>query len=205
MVAVCYRNAWKIVVKSTTQGKPAEPAAEVEFQADPAEQAQQAYVTLLFIRYRGVLHRYAERLLGSGEDAADLVQETYYRLMRRPLTSQFESAARAYLFQTIRNLAKDSYRRNGRRFASSHVTLDEDLSDDTRTPEEFVASQQIVTELLLAVRRLPAEQRIVLLLNRDRGMTLEDIAEHLGISKRTAERRLRAAIECLTQAMEFVR
>ncbi|MBK7249871.1 MAG: sigma-70 family RNA polymerase sigma factor [Gammaproteobacteria bacterium] len=172
---------------------------------DPVEQARQAFVTALFVRYRGTLLRYAERLVGSVEDAADLVQETYYRVMRRPMASQFEAAVRAYLFQTMRNLAKDSYRRNGRRFASSHVAVDDELPDAALTPEEFVASQQTATELLLAVRRLPSEQRVVLLLNREQDMTLEDIAEHLGISKRTAERRLRTAIESLVQAMRLAR
>lgn len=171
---------------------------------EPLEQAQQAFVTALFIRYRGALLRYAEHLMGSVEDAADLVQETYYRIMRRPMTSQFEAIARAYLLQTMRNLAKDAYRTNGRRFARFHVTIDEELPDSAQTPEEIVAAQQAASELLLAVRRLPQEQRVVLVLNRHQDMTLEDIAKQLGISKRTAERRLQTAIESLIQTVGFV-
>ena len=35
--------------------------------------------------------------------------------------------------------------------------------------------------------------------------SLEDIAEHLGISKRTAERRLRTAIDALMQTVRLMR
>jgi RNA polymerase sigma-70 factor (ECF subfamily) len=177
--------------------------AEVGDSGEPLEQAQQAFITALFVRYRGTLLRYAERLVGSVEDAADLVQETYYRVMRRPMTSKLEAAARAYLLQTMRNLAKDVYRANSRRFARFHVMIDEDLPDAVQTPEELVTAQQAVSELLQAVHRLPTDQRVVLLLNRQQDMTLDDIAAQLGISKRTAERRLRTALESLLQTVRL--
>lgn len=176
---------------------------EVGDSGEPLEQAQQAFITALFVRYRGTLLRYAERLVGSVEDAADLVQETYYRVMRRPMTSKLEAAARAYLLQTMRNLAKDVYRANSRRFSRFHVMIDEDLPDGVQTPEEFVTAQQTVSELLQAVHRLPTDQRVVLLLNRQQDMTLDDIAAQLGISKRTAERRLRTALESLLQTVRL--
>lgn len=82
-----------------------EPAA-----ADPVVQSQQAYVTLLFNRYRGALHRYLARLV-SVDDAAELVQETYFRLLRHGQMVQLEAMARSFLFQTATNLARDLRRR----------------------------------------------------------------------------------------------
>lgn len=172
---------------------------------DPVGQQQEAYLTLLFVRHRGTLLRYAERLTGSSDDAADLVQETYYRVLRRPLSTQFEAVAKVYLFQILQNLAKDSYRRNHRRFVSSHADLDDGLPDDSPTPEELVASEQRVSALFDAMMRLPSEQRAVLLLSREQGMTMEDVAGHLGISKRTAERRLHTALESLLQVSGCIR
>jgi DNA-directed RNA polymerase specialized sigma24 family protein len=41
------------------------------------------------------------------EEAADLVQETYYRLLRRGGTIELDFMARALLFHTATNLARD--------------------------------------------------------------------------------------------------
>lgn len=186
------------LVNSTLQNEP----NDIGRAADPVEQQQGAYLTLLFVRYRGSLLRCAERLLGSADDAADLVQETYYRVLRRPLSSGFESIAKVYLFQVLRNLAKDSYRGNRRHFATHHVDLDEGLPDDSPTPEDIVATEQRVSALLDAMSRLSTEQRMVLLLSREHGLAMDDVARHLGISKRTAERRLQSALEFLLQVPE---
>ena len=53
-----------------------EPATAV-----PADPSHRAYVTMLFNRHRVSLQRYLMRLVPP-DDAAELVQESYYRLLR---------------------------------------------------------------------------------------------------------------------------
>ena len=57
------------------------PQAVPQPESASTADADRAYVTLLFNKYRVALQRYLSRLVPA-EDAAELVQETYFRLLR---------------------------------------------------------------------------------------------------------------------------
>jgi RNA polymerase sigma factor (sigma-70 family) len=180
-----------IVLKSTDT----RPEEDV---ADPAHAAQRAFLTLLFNKYRGALLRHVGRFATSKEDAADLVQDTYMRVMDKISVSRFDAAARAYLFQTATNLARDHYRRQKFR---AHASLDEapeeTLLAHDPTPEQVLASNQITAALSAAIRDMPEDARAVFVLARSRNLTYDDIARHLGIGRRTVERRMASAMTFL--------
>ncbi|MGR6532018.1 sigma-70 family RNA polymerase sigma factor [Brevundimonas sp. RM1] len=58
--------------------------------------------------------------------------------------------------------------------------------------------------LVRAIRRLPRGCRDVFVLHRFAGMPLEQIAEHLGIEKKTVETRLAEALVRLGRAVDEV-
>src|SRR5271170_4887874 len=88
------------------------------------EQSHREYLAHLFVKHRASLHRYLARLVRF-EDAAELVQETYCRLLRHGNTVRLEAMARAFLFHTATNLARDHRRRRMARLADRHVQLDD--------------------------------------------------------------------------------
>lgn len=170
--------------------------------ASPTDEAQRAFLTLLFNKYRGALLRHVGRMVRSREDAADLVQDTYLRVMDRISVQRFDAAARAYLFQTATNLARDYYRRQ--RFRA-HAPLDEQQDEALLahgpTPEQIVAANQVSAALASAIQRMPEEVRAVFVLARGRDLSYEEIARHLGIGRRTVERRMAAALAFLAQRL----
>lgn len=170
--------------------------------ASPTDEAQRAFLTLLFNKYRGALLRHVGRMVHSREDAADLVQDTYLRVMDRISVQRFDAAARAYLFQTATNLARDYYRRQRfRAHASLDEQQDEALLAHGPTPEQIVAANQINAALAGAIQRMPEEVRAVFVLARGRDLSYEEIARHLGIGRRTVERRMAAALALLAQRL----
>src|SRR6266702_2587245 len=130
--------------------------------ADPLPDTQRALLVLLFNKYRGALLRHLERLVHSREDAAELVQETYLRVLSRIQTSRFEAAARAYLFHTATNLARDHFRRQ--RFRA-HDRLDElsdaDLRSSSPPPEQTIAADEVLALLRSSILELPPATRAV--------------------------------------------
>jgi RNA polymerase sigma-70 factor (ECF subfamily) len=170
--------------------------------ADPIPDSQRALLILLFNRYRGALTRHVERLVHSREDAAELVQETYLRVMRQIQASQFETAARAYLFQTATNLAYDHFRKGRHR---DHDRID-DLSEaqlpaGDPPPEQLLAADQTLARLRSAMLKLPAETRDVFLRARLQNQSHAQISRELGVSIRTIERRMAQAMELLTATL----
>jgi RNA polymerase sigma factor (sigma-70 family) len=170
--------------------------------ADPTEQSQQAYITLLFNKYRGALHRYLSRLVPI-DDAAELVQETYFRLLRHGQMVQLEAMARSFLFQTATNLARDFRRRRNVRRADDHVELDEETNvGQDFDPGEHLTAEQVLGALERAIVGLPRETRTVFVLNRFRDMSYPAIAEAMNLSPRTVARKMAEAMSKLSSVLE---
>jgi RNA polymerase sigma factor (sigma-70 family) len=167
----------------------------------PSDPSHRAYVTTLFNRHRVSLQRYLMRLV-SPEDAAELVQESYYRLLRHGEMVRVDAMARSFLFQTATNLARDHHRRRASHRASRHVPLeDEEIVQDHLGPDELLAGEQVRALLERAIAALPQDTRTVFLLHRFRDLTYPQIAEVMSLSARTVARKMAEAIERLSAAM----
>lgn len=165
---------------------------------DPLSDGERAYLTLLFNKYRGPLHRYLSRVVRSSDDVAELVQETYFRVMRHAGTMRFEAVARAYLFQTAANLMREYYRRRTVRHADQHLPLDEiEALRDEDAPERLALRDEALSCLRSAIEKMPRDLRDVFVLSRFRQQTYPEIASALGVSTRTVERRMHQALEFL--------
>src|ERR1700722_6323337 len=179
---------------------PSDPgtAADSGAGADAADQSQRAYITLLFNKYRGALHRYLSRLVAF-DDGAELVQETYFRLLRHGQMVQLEAMARSFLFQTATNLARDFRRRRNVRRADDHVELDEETNvGQDFDPGEHLTAEQVLGALERAIVGLPRETRTVFVLNRFRDMSYPAIAEAMNLSPRTVARKMAEAMSKLS-------
>lgn len=199
-VSVEGEPAQTMTVDDHTKENPTAAAADPG--PDPIADSQRALLILLFNRYRGALTRHVERLVRSREDAAELVQETYLRVMRQIQSSRFESAARAYLFQTATHLAYDHFRRGRHR---DHDRIDDltesQLPAGDPPPEQLLAADQTLARLRAAILQLPLETREVFLRARMQNQSHAQISQGLGVSIRTVERRIAQAMQLLTDTL----
>jgi len=164
------------------------PAAEGE----PTD-SHQAYVSLLFDKYRTALQRYLRRFV-SADDAADLVQESYFRLLRRGELVHIEAMARSFLFETATNLARDLRRRRITRHADQHVELDSvEVVDGHTRPDEHLAGEQVRVILERAIAALPDGARDVLVLIGIYGYSHTEAANALGVAEGTCKAQLHRA------------
>ena len=167
----------------------------------PDDSSHRAYVTMLFNRHRISLQRYLMRLVPP-DDAAELVQESYYRLLRHGAMVRVDAMARSFLFQTATNLARDHYRRRASHRASLHVPIeDQEIVEDHLGPDEQLAGEQTRALLERAIAALPPDTRTVFMLNRYRDLTYPQIAEVMSLSARTVARKMAEAIERLSAAV----
>ena len=165
--------------------------------------ADRAYVTLLFNKYRVALQRYLSRLVPA-EDAAELVQETYFRLLRHGKVVPIEAMARAFLFRTATNLARDHRRRRVARLADQHLQFDDhEKIEAHQGPDEHLAGEQTLAVLERLIADLPRDTRMVFVLHRFRDMSYPQIARVMGLSARTVARKMAEAIEQLSAALEL--
>ena len=152
--------------------------------------------------YRHALEVHCYRMLGSAQDAEDLVQETLLRAWRA--LERFEPRAQfqTWLYRIATNACLDELERRPRRPEPIDPFPDRP-SDETTPPTYDPAARYAIREgmelaLLRAIQELPGRQRAVLIFRDVLGWTAPEVAELLEstvASVNSALQRARATID----------
>ena len=145
------------------------------------------------------LYRSAWALCGSHEDAEDLVQETYVRVLGRPrLLSRGEDLG--YLLTALRNTFLDGRRARARRPVTVPIPYDDHLADDSGrgSPEGALRTSEVYG----AIAALPPDFRDVIVAVDVAGLSYKEAAKALGTKEGTVMSRLYRARERVVTALE---
>ena len=133
------------------------------------------------------LYRAAWALCGSREDAEDLVQETYARVLARPRLLRNDDDL-GYLLRALRNTFFNRKRTERRRLHPDPLPEELDLVADARTREPHGAVE--AGELYAAIAALPDDFRDVLVAVDVAGLSYGEAARALRIPDGTVMSRL---------------
>ncbi len=122
------------------------------------------------------LGAYLARVTGDHALADDLLQESYYRLLRARGGYESEAHRRNALFRIATNLMRD----NHRRARNAPVLTTMDHGDVAGRPGEAEATER-ATDLRRAMARLKPRERELLWLAYAQGSSHREIAECLGL------------------------
>jgi RNA polymerase sigma-70 factor (ECF subfamily) len=163
---------------------------------DAARAGDESAFAELTEQYRRELHVHCYRMLGSLEDAEDLVQETYLRAWRQRASFEGRSTFRAWLYRIATNACLDALERRQRRPVPVSATETEvpwiqpypDRLLDGVAPGEdepdaaIVAKETIELAFLVAIQHLPPRQRAVLIVRDVLGWSASESAALLETS-----------------------
>jgi RNA polymerase sigma-70 factor (ECF subfamily) len=135
------------------------------------------------------LLRYLYRLVSDPETAEDLAQETFIKAMRAWSGLENADVARNWLYRIATNTAYDHLRRC-RRIAITPLTDEHETSMYAPALETQLDDAEPVWA---ALKHLPEEYRVPLLLQLGAGYTLNDIAAALGCNINTVKSRVHRA------------
>ena len=136
----------------------------------------QAY-QLLITKYLTLCVRFAERMLGSRQDAEDIAQETCLKLWRDPLSWKQQSRFSTWMYRVVYNACID-HKRKVIHFADVELA---ELYDTTVAADEVVMEQQQSAYVRGLLQQLPHRQRAALILSYYEGVSNQDAADTLGI------------------------
>ncbi|MBV6390048.1 MAG: putative RNA polymerase sigma factor FecI [Nitrosomonas europaea] len=150
--------------------------------------------------YYKELLNFCARTLKDRDAAADLVQEAYTRFLVAQRSGAAIADPRALLFRTMRNLLIDQHRRAEVRMHLSLDTLLEEeqpLAPRHLQPEEVLAFSRYAQALYAAIESLPRRCREAFILNRFDGLSHQEVAEKMGISRNmVAQHVIRGVLVC---------
>jgi RNA polymerase sigma-70 factor (ECF subfamily) len=149
----------------------------------------------LVTRHQDELYTMALRLLGTPNDAADVVQETFLRAYVK-LPELRGATVRAWLFRVALNCAHDVQRRVTRKpadpleDASGNII---DLPDPGLGPEASALARERMTVVRDALQKLPADFRAAVILRDVNELSYDEMSDALRIPIGTVKSRLSRA------------
>ena len=180
--------------------KPPSPEHEAELILR-AQQGERSAFDGLVALYQHRTYQFALRLCGNPDDAADLVADTFIRAFRAIRSFRSDAALSTWLFKILSNVYLDMSRRERhRRHVSLEASLDlgdsevhRQIADSGSDPQELAVISEQSRALLKAIRELPHDQRLMVLMYHTEGKSYEEIAEAVGHPIGTVKSRLHRA------------
>jgi len=156
-------------------------------QQTPCDAEREAFLKQMSESYRQPLTAYFQRRVHSRNEAEDLTQEVFLRLVRRLDQDRIENPE-AFVFRTAVNLLRDRSRR-GKTFQSHLVEMThQHPAVEELSPERVFDSRQSLTQVLEVLDGLDERTRDVFILHRLEGMKHAEIASLYGVSISSIEK-----------------
>jgi RNA polymerase sigma-70 factor (ECF subfamily) len=150
----------------------------------------------LFDRYHRQVLAIAVGMTGNGDDAMDVVQETFVRAHKNLGSFLGESSFYTWLYRIAVNVAIDFRRRRSRRAEIVQVEpIDENVSDGDRAvdPRTEVERRELGARILKGIDELTPEHKAAIILREIEGLSYEEISKVMRCSKGTVMSRLHYA------------
>ena len=159
-------------------------------------------VTEVIDRYHHSLLSFLRNRVRISENAADVAQETYVRMLQYEGSREIQSPS-SLLFKIAINVANDLGRSEQVRHVGEQCSLDDlDLESDQPTPEREVAAAQELDHLYTVIEKLPPKCKRVFILSRVKCMTYPQIAQHCGISVKMVEKHISHALAVCMESVD---
>ncbi|GJM34704.1 MAG: DNA-directed RNA polymerase sigma-70 factor [Saprospiraceae bacterium] len=152
----------------------------------------------IFRAYYQPLYYYAFRFIPNSEVAEDLTQEVFLTLWEKKEKLLISTSLKAYLYASVKNRAinylKQQYRQPIDLLSSEQLIF---LPNNPEFPDQ----QELFEFIQKAVKTLPEKCRIIFHLSRNNGLTYNEIAEELGITKETVKTQIKIALQKLREML----
>jgi RNA polymerase sigma-70 factor (ECF subfamily) len=156
---------------------------------------KRAWLGQLMDEYGDILEGWLYRLTGNHADACELTQETFLRMWQvKDIAEILEP--KSYMFTIARNLANHLLSRRARTGGSLEPGDPQGEQEPSHHPDfpAEIADEETLAKIREAFAELRPELRAAWHLKHGHGLTYEEIATHLGISKDTVKKYLQQVI-----------
>jgi RNA polymerase sigma-70 factor (ECF subfamily) len=155
---------------------------------------------LIFRRYYTPFLRFCIRFVGDADTAAEIVQDLFVKLWSGREKVNFTSGFEPYMLRAVRNAAI-TFINKERAHAEANERVFSGESDDN-DPSETLQSNNLEASYRQVLAAMPEKRREVFLASRFEGLKYNEIAVKLGVSQKTVEAHMSAAIKQLREGLK---
>lgn len=178
---------------------PSLPFDEKTLLSQVAEGDEKAF-RILFDRYWDNIYGVAFAFTKSSQVAEEMVQDIFLKIWTKKHLLNSIQKFDAYLFRVAKNHIYNELRRKIKEepFTEYIINYFREIGDSPEQQMIFKESQRLVT---LAVEKLPPQQQLIYRLGREQGMSQEEIADKLQISKNTVKSHMNKALQSIRHSL----
>ncbi|MBN2105220.1 sigma-70 family RNA polymerase sigma factor [bacterium] len=171
-----------------------------------------AFNTLIW-RWEKPIYNFVLRTIGNRELAKDLCQSVFIRMYKQLKTLKDPEKFSSWVYRIALNLCKDEFKKKRiRRLVSFDALTDEDTNQNrvkwqfqdrsARSPEDLMQHQQVESIIKNALKKIPDEQRVVIVMKQYQGLKFTEIADILNEPINTVKSRLYYGLRAMKKVLE---
>lgn len=164
-----------------------------------AKRGDKESMRMLYLAHKDHLYTLARALLQDQHMAEDVVHDVFVSFARALDGLQLRGSLRGYLSVSACNKARDIIRSRVRRQGYLRRVGEAQKTGDS--PESLLATQESIEHLRAALHEVPLEQREVLLLRSQMGLTFKEIGKQQQVGIETAKGRYRYGLSKLKKLL----
>jgi RNA polymerase sigma-70 factor (ECF subfamily) len=153
------------------------------------------------LRYQDRIYNLCRYMLRDPRDVQDAAQDVFLKAYRALQDLRPDSSLYTWFYRIAVNTCLD-YKRRSQREALRNEPLAEDLPSDEPFPEQRYESREITEAIQLALQKLPAKLRAVMVLREIEGCSYEEISQILRTSVGTVKSRISRSREQLRHLLK---
>ncbi len=158
---------------------------------------------IIFKRYYKELYRFAFTYVRDATIAEEMAQEVFLYIWEKRHNIEIQTKLKTYLYSAVKNKCLNYIKLELPKQQSmvdvSGVLLSVDISKRDEGENE-----RLKKKIQTAIDELPGKCRKIFILSRNAGMTYEEIAKGLNLSKKTVENQMGIALKKLRKSLKQV-
>lgn len=151
---------------------------------------EKAFEKIYVAYYKRTLY-FLAGLVKSEEDAKELAQEVFIKLWTNREAIDIAKSAHNYMYTIARNTAFNFLKH---KLVEINYRNDYPAEAQTETSEEILFAKEIALLVEMTVGRMPVQRQRIYKMSRNEGMSNEEIADRLHLTKKTVENQLSLAL-----------
>ena len=149
----------------------------------------------IYEKYKNYLLTLAKALLNEKTAAEDVVHDVFVSFAQSIDNFQLTGSLKAYLATCVSNLARDRMR--ALREHTKRLDSADPIVPHSYNPEQYSTEKEELTQLRMAISKLPDEQREAVVLHLKGGLKFNEIADLQDVSVSTVHSRYQYALKKL--------
>ncbi|MEM9324946.1 MAG: RNA polymerase sigma-70 factor [Bacteroidota bacterium] len=146
--------------------------------------------------------RFSYRFVRSQQIAEEISQEVFMYIWEKRDTIQIQSSLRSYLYSAAKNRSINYLKLELPKTQAQRDISELEIGFEVPPPQDDGRAEYVTKRVQQAVDALPKKCREIFILSRNAGLTYDEIAEELDISKKTVENQMGIALKKLREALK---